>query len=164
VDDNVSGNPEPPAGRASAGSQDLNTVWAMLIEDLPPNQRAWLAASRPVTIHENTAIVAVAAILARRETARRSLQSRITGPSAGCACSHACNRSDPRAAQYAARSAKGVVGSTGTTTPASASPTQAYAAMAQAARRTDRAPPPFSSARDRVTPHRRARSARGAGP
>jgi chromosomal replication initiator protein len=60
VDDNVSGNPEPPAGRASAGSQDLNTVWAMLIEDLPPNQRAWLAASRPVTIHENTAIVAVA--------------------------------------------------------------------------------------------------------
>ncbi|HSE10027.1 MAG TPA: chromosomal replication initiator protein DnaA [Nocardioidaceae bacterium] len=32
----------------------------MLIEDLPPNQRAWLAASRPVTIHENTAIIAVA--------------------------------------------------------------------------------------------------------
>ena len=60
MDDNVSGNPEPPAGRASAGSQELNTVWAMLIEDLPPNQCAWLAASRPVTIHENTAIVAVA--------------------------------------------------------------------------------------------------------
>ncbi len=47
-------------GGESGGAQDLATVWAMLIEDLPPNQRAWLAASRPVTIHENTAIIAVA--------------------------------------------------------------------------------------------------------
>jgi chromosomal replication initiator protein len=30
------------------------------VEDLPPNQRAWLKASRPVTLHENTAIIAVA--------------------------------------------------------------------------------------------------------
>ncbi len=52
-----------PAGGANGGEnggQDLTTVWAMLIEDLPPNQRAWLTASRPVTIHENTAIIAVA--------------------------------------------------------------------------------------------------------
>jgi chromosomal replication initiator protein len=35
-------------------------VWSHLVEDLPPNQRAWLAASRPVTLHENTAIIAVA--------------------------------------------------------------------------------------------------------
>ena len=38
----------------------LATVWTQLVEDLPPNQRAWLAASRPVTLHENTAIIAVA--------------------------------------------------------------------------------------------------------
>jgi len=39
---------------------DLAAVWAGLVDDLPPNQRAWLTASRPVTMHENTAIVAVA--------------------------------------------------------------------------------------------------------
>ncbi|HET8717314.1 MAG TPA: chromosomal replication initiator protein DnaA [Nocardioidaceae bacterium] len=45
------------------GSQDLgaelSTAWGRLVEDLPPNQRAWLTASRPVTVHENTAIIAV---------------------------------------------------------------------------------------------------------
>jgi chromosomal replication initiator protein len=57
---------EPYGGQAAGsdggqgGGNDLATVWAMLIEDLPPNQRAWLAASRPVTVHENTAIIAVA--------------------------------------------------------------------------------------------------------
>ena len=35
-------------------------MWSQLVEDLPPNQRAWLAASRPVTLHESTAIIAVA--------------------------------------------------------------------------------------------------------
>jgi chromosomal replication initiator protein len=44
----------------------------MLIEDLPPNQRAWLAASRPVTIHENTAIIAVA-----DEFTRNQLEGRL---------------------------------------------------------------------------------------
>ncbi|HVH94945.1 MAG TPA: chromosomal replication initiator protein DnaA, partial [Nocardioidaceae bacterium] len=34
-------------------------MWRNLIEDLPPNQRAWLAGSMPVTLHENTAIIAV---------------------------------------------------------------------------------------------------------
>jgi chromosomal replication initiator protein len=38
----------------------LDTEWRKLVEDLPPNQRAWLAGSRPVTLHENTAIIAVA--------------------------------------------------------------------------------------------------------
>src|SRR5918996_563153 len=38
----------------------LGSVWRTLIEDLPPNQRAWLAASSPVTVHENTVIIAVA--------------------------------------------------------------------------------------------------------
>jgi chromosomal replication initiator protein len=43
-----------------ATGPDLAAVWAGLVDDLPPNQRAWLAASHPVTMHENTAIVAVA--------------------------------------------------------------------------------------------------------
>ena len=35
-------------------------MWSSLVDDLPPNQRAWLAASQPVTLHENTAVIAVA--------------------------------------------------------------------------------------------------------
>ena len=45
--------PEP------AAAPRLDTVWRNLVEDLPPNQRAWLAGSMPVTLHENTAIIAV---------------------------------------------------------------------------------------------------------
>ncbi len=44
---------------ATAGA-DLGTVWRNLVEDLPPSQRAWLAASQPMTLHESTAIIAVA--------------------------------------------------------------------------------------------------------
>jgi chromosomal replication initiator protein len=39
---------------------DLDTVWRQLVEDLPPSQRAWLTASEPVTLHQQTAIIAVA--------------------------------------------------------------------------------------------------------
>ncbi len=38
---------------------DLVTVWATIVDQLPTSHRAWLAASEPVTLHENTAIVAV---------------------------------------------------------------------------------------------------------
>ncbi|WP_420846378.1 chromosomal replication initiator protein DnaA [Nocardioides daejeonensis] len=38
---------------------DLNQVWRTLVDDLQPNQRAWLRASEPVTLHEQTAIIAV---------------------------------------------------------------------------------------------------------
>ncbi|MEU4196661.1 chromosomal replication initiator protein DnaA [Kribbella sp. NPDC026611] len=38
---------------------DLGDAWARVLTGLPPNQRAWLANSRPVTLHESTAIVAV---------------------------------------------------------------------------------------------------------
>ncbi len=38
----------------------LHTLWRQLVDDLPPNQKAWLAASSPVTLHESTAIIAVA--------------------------------------------------------------------------------------------------------
>ncbi len=38
---------------------DLAAVWTSLVDDLPASHRAWLSASQPVTLHENTAIVAV---------------------------------------------------------------------------------------------------------
>jgi chromosomal replication initiator protein len=37
----------------------LDGLWQGLVDDLPGNQRAWLATSRPVTLHEGTAIIAV---------------------------------------------------------------------------------------------------------
>ncbi|GAA1125242.1 chromosomal replication initiator protein DnaA [Nocardioides aquiterrae] len=40
-------------------SPDLQTAWRGVVDDLQPNQRAWLRASEPVTLHESTAIVAV---------------------------------------------------------------------------------------------------------
>ncbi|WP_235735727.1 chromosomal replication initiator protein DnaA [Nocardioides alcanivorans] len=44
---------------ASEDQPDLHQVWRSLVDDLQPNQRAWLRASEPVTLHENTAIIAV---------------------------------------------------------------------------------------------------------
>ncbi|MDQ3616173.1 MAG: chromosomal replication initiator protein DnaA [Actinomycetota bacterium] len=51
---------ETRVDQAPDPSANLTTVWKQLVEDLPPNQRAWLTASRPITLHENTAIIAVA--------------------------------------------------------------------------------------------------------
>ena len=52
-----------PTVPAETGAPDLASVWRTLVEDLPPSQRAWLTASRPVTLHEHTAIIAVAALV-----------------------------------------------------------------------------------------------------
>jgi chromosomal replication initiator protein len=38
---------------------DLVRAWTQLVDGLPTSHRAWVTASQPVTIHENTAIVAV---------------------------------------------------------------------------------------------------------
>jgi chromosomal replication initiator protein len=38
---------------------DLLNVWRKLVDDLPPNQNAWLRASKPLALHENTALIAV---------------------------------------------------------------------------------------------------------
>jgi chromosomal replication initiator protein len=40
-------------------TSDLDIAWRGVVDDLQPNQRAWLSASEPVTLHESTAIVAV---------------------------------------------------------------------------------------------------------
>jgi len=44
---------------AAGPVMDLGDAWARVLAGLPPNQRAWLTNSRPVTLHESTAIVAV---------------------------------------------------------------------------------------------------------
>jgi chromosomal replication initiator protein len=37
---------------------ELNEVWNRIVDDLPPSHRAWLNATQPITVHENTVIVA----------------------------------------------------------------------------------------------------------
>jgi len=38
---------------------ELVRAWNQLVEDLPASHRAWVASSQPITLHENTVIVAV---------------------------------------------------------------------------------------------------------
>ena len=47
------------AAGGTPGAGDLSEVWRTLVDDLQPNQRAWLRSSEPVTLHEHTAIIAV---------------------------------------------------------------------------------------------------------
>ncbi|MEV5960680.1 chromosomal replication initiator protein DnaA [Kribbella sp. NPDC051952] len=48
-----------PQPEPVAPVMDLGDAWSRVLAGLPPNQRAWLTNSRPVTLHESTAIVAV---------------------------------------------------------------------------------------------------------
>jgi len=50
---------ESKGGPVDDQQVDLGTAWQQIVEDLQPNQRAWLRPSVPVTLHENTAIIAV---------------------------------------------------------------------------------------------------------
>jgi chromosomal replication initiator protein len=50
---------EAKAVRVDDQQVDLGTAWQQIVEDLQPNQRAWLRPSVPMTLHENTAIIAV---------------------------------------------------------------------------------------------------------
>jgi chromosomal replication initiator protein len=61
-----------PSVEPSAAADQLGPLWQRLIDELPANQRAWLTASKPVTLHENTAIVAVA-----DDFTRSQLESRL---------------------------------------------------------------------------------------
>ncbi|MDX6259425.1 MAG: chromosomal replication initiator protein [Kribbellaceae bacterium] len=47
------------SAESKAEVNDLDDAWTRVLAGLPPNQRAWLTNSRPVTLHESTAIVAV---------------------------------------------------------------------------------------------------------
>ena len=53
---------------------DLAGAWRSVLEDLQPNQRAWLRSSEPVTLHESTAIVAVP-----NDFTRNQLEGRLRG-------------------------------------------------------------------------------------
>ncbi len=61
------GHPQP-----SPPPSQLDSLWRSLVDDLPANQRAWLAASQPVTLHEGTAIIAVG-----NEFTRNQLEGRL---------------------------------------------------------------------------------------
>ena len=63
------------AGLPVDNDSDLAAAWQRVVDDLQPNQRAWLQASEPVTLHESTAIIAVADDFTR------------TSSRAGCAAS-----------------------------------------------------------------------------
>ena len=61
-------HPPPAAPRTGTGGStdtvddslsDLATAWHGVVADLQPNQRAWLRASEPITLHGHTAIIAV---------------------------------------------------------------------------------------------------------
>jgi chromosomal replication initiator protein len=53
---------------------DLADAWRSVVDDLQPNQRAWLRASEPVTLHESTAIIAVP-----NDFTRSQLEGRLRG-------------------------------------------------------------------------------------
>ena len=53
---------------------DLGAAWRNVVEELQPNQRAWLRSSEPVTLHESTAIIAVP-----DEFTRGQLEGRLRG-------------------------------------------------------------------------------------
>jgi chromosomal replication initiator protein len=55
-------------------TSDLSTAWRGVVADLQPNQRAWLRASEPVTLHESTAIIAVP-----NDFTRSQLEGRLRG-------------------------------------------------------------------------------------
>jgi chromosomal replication initiator protein len=53
---------------------DLATAWRRVVDELQPNQQAWVRASEPVTLHGNTAIIAVG-----DDFTRTQLEGRLRG-------------------------------------------------------------------------------------
>ena len=75
----MTGNDEPMETRiedpeADPGLARLDEAWQSIVGDLQAPQRAWLQASRPVTFHGNTAIVAVP-----DDYTRKRLEDRVRG-------------------------------------------------------------------------------------
>ena len=60
--------------RADTEQGDLDQAWQQVVRDLQPHQQAWLRDSQPVTLHENTAIIAVP-----NEFTRSQLEGRLRG-------------------------------------------------------------------------------------
>ncbi len=55
--DSPAGN-GPASSSASAG-KELDVLWPAILDSLAPNQRVWLASSKPVMLAESTAVIAV---------------------------------------------------------------------------------------------------------
>lgn len=80
----MTGNPDQPQDETSTTAPDTPPVdpatarlvqeWATVVGDLQTHQRAWLQASRPVTLHGTTAIVAVP-----DDFTRKRLEGRLRG-------------------------------------------------------------------------------------
>jgi chromosomal replication initiator protein len=48
-----------PGDHGAAGSADLERLWPRIVDTLPPAQRVWLRASKPLMLAESTAVIAV---------------------------------------------------------------------------------------------------------
>src|SRR4029077_3833156 len=76
----VPGASASPERRRESGTtpvdsdQDLATAWQRVVDELQPNQQAWVQASEPVTLHGNPAIIAVA-----DDFTRTQLEGRLRG-------------------------------------------------------------------------------------
>jgi chromosomal replication initiator protein len=44
---------------ATANGRELDVLWPAILDSLAPNQRVWLASSKPVMLAESTAVIAV---------------------------------------------------------------------------------------------------------
>jgi chromosomal replication initiator protein len=53
------GEREPHVEPATANGRELDVLWPAILDSLAPNQRVWLASSKPVMLAESTAVIAV---------------------------------------------------------------------------------------------------------
>ncbi|NYI80220.1 chromosomal replication initiator protein DnaA [Nocardioides panzhihuensis] len=63
-----------PSGLAPEPQPDLQSAWTRVVAELPPNQRAWLRDSEPLTLHGSTAIVEVP-----NDFTRNQIEGRLRG-------------------------------------------------------------------------------------
>ena len=73
----MTGTPDQPADETPAATdpdQRLHLEWRAVVDDLQAHQRAWLQASKPITLHGTTAIVAVP-----DDFTRKRLEGRMRG-------------------------------------------------------------------------------------
>ncbi|OIJ25215.1 chromosomal replication initiator protein DnaA [Nocardioides luteus] len=62
------------SGLAPEPQPDLQSAWTRVVAELPPNQRAWLRDSEPLTLHGSTAIVEVP-----NDFTRNQIEGRLRG-------------------------------------------------------------------------------------
>src|SRR3954451_23669236 len=53
------GEREAPVEPPAANGRELDALWPTILDSLAPNQRVWLASSKPVMLAESTAVIAV---------------------------------------------------------------------------------------------------------